>query len=441
MKTSLLRTARRGFTLIEVMVATAIMIVIVLAVVTIAADTFKAYDRAVADLTTQSEARGALDALENDFQTAVIRPDGRCWMEVILPGTTTPSGVPKAVGNLQPVDHPMVMLFSAPPDRPRWSPVATNPRTAFKGDVCAVAYRIGQRSPFDAPGDPIQQVYGIYRTIIDPEATFRDALPIIFASTPTTPTSPWNYWNGARLVPNYSVSATSGGFQTRNLIDQGLVQTGGATSNYCWTLDDQNFIASNVVAMHLTFWCTSSLPASSTVTGALVDPLKRPAEMLRPVVVGSADAYKFGPATNGGYLAGYSTNTSASSTRNAPLRYGPPSGASTLPVTGVTSTQPFDVYGARLRIYSDRMYPDSLGPANVATATSLPYLPYSVKAVEVSLTILTPEGSKELRALQKLTAAQGAQGLKLPSDNDYKRIVNQYGRNYTRYIKLMANGG
>ena len=441
MKTSLLRAARRGFTLIEVMVATAIMLVIVLAVVTIAADTFKAYDRAVADLTTQSEARGALDALENDFQTAVIRPDGRCWMEVILPGATTPAGVPKAVGNLQPVDHPIVMLFSAPPDRPRWSPVATNPRTAFKGDVCAVAYRIGQRSPFDAPGDPIQQVYGIYRTIIDPEATFRDALPIIFSSTPTTPTSPWNYWNGARLVPNYSVSATSGGFQTRNLIDQGLVQTGGATSNYCWTLDDQNFIASNVVSMHLTFWCKSSLPASSTVTGALVDPLKRPAEMLRPIVVGSADAYKFGPATYGGYLGEYVTGTSGATTNAAPLRYGPPSGASTLPVSGVTTTHPFDVYGARLRIFSDRVYPDSLGPNNAATATSLPYLPYSVKAVEVSLTILTPEGSKELRALQKLTAAQSAQGLKIPSDNDYKRIVNQYGRNYTRYIKLMANGG
>jgi len=441
MKTSLLRAARRGFTLIEVMVATAIMLVIVLAVVTIAADTFKAYDRAVADLTTQSEARGALDALENDFQTAVIRPDGRCWMEVILPGATTPTGVPKAVGNLQPVDHPIVMLFSAPPDRPRWSPVATNPRTAFKGDVCAVAYRIGQRSPFDAPGDPIQQVYGIYRTIIDPEATFRDALPIIFSSTPTTPTSPWNYWNGARLVPNYSVSATSGGFQTRNLIDQGLVQTGGATSNYCWTLDDQNFIASNVVSMHLTFWCKSSLPASSTVTGALVDPLKRPAEMLRPIVVGSADAYKFGPATYGGYLGEYVTGTSGATTNAAPLRYGPPSGASTLPVSGVTTTHPFDVYGARLRIFSDRVYPDSLGPNNAATATSLPYLPYSVKAVEVSLTILTPEGSKELRALQKLTAAQSAQGLKIPSDNDYKRIVNQYGRNYTRYIKLMANGG
>jgi hypothetical protein len=163
--------------------------------------------------------------------------------------------------------------------------------------------------------------------------------------------------------------------------------------------------------------------------------------MLRPIVVGSADAYKFGPATYGGYLGEYVTGTSGATTNAAPLRYGPPSGASTLPVSGVTTTHPFDVYGARLRIFSDRVYPDSLGPNNAATATSLPYLPYSVKAVEVSLTILTPEGSKELRALQKLTAAQSAQGLKIPSDNDYKRIVNQYGRNYTRYIKLMANGG
>ena len=55
--------------------------------------------------------------------------------------------------------------------------------------------------------------------------------------------------------------------------------------------------------------------------------------------------------------------------------------------------------------------------------------------------VLTPEVSKELRSLQKLTAAQSATGIALPSVNDYKRIVNQYGRNYTRYIKLMANGG
>ena len=57
MKPTSLNQWRRGFTLLEVMVSTAIMVVIILAVVTMASSTFKAYDRAVADLTTQSEAR------------------------------------------------------------------------------------------------------------------------------------------------------------------------------------------------------------------------------------------------------------------------------------------------------------------------------------------------------------------------------------------------
>ena len=139
---------RAGFTLVEVMVAAVIMIMIILAVVQIASDSFRAYDRSVADLATQSEARGVLDAMENDFQTAVIRPDGRCWMEIVTPGT---SGFPAVVGNLAGIDHPIVLLFSAPTDRPRRSPVATTPPTTLKGDVCAVAYRIGQRSPFDMP--------------------------------------------------------------------------------------------------------------------------------------------------------------------------------------------------------------------------------------------------------------------------------------------------
>ena len=47
---TLLRQARAGFTLLEVLVSTAIMVIIVLTVVTIASDTLRVYDRAVADL-------------------------------------------------------------------------------------------------------------------------------------------------------------------------------------------------------------------------------------------------------------------------------------------------------------------------------------------------------------------------------------------------------
>ena len=426
--------ARRGFTLIEVMVSTAIMIVIVLAVVTIASDTFKAYDRAVADLTTQSEARGVLDAMEGDFQSAMIRPDGRCWLEVILPGSakapTTPvSAVTKAnIGDIQSVDQPIIMLFASPPDRPRWAPTASSPRTALKGDVCAIAYRIGQSSPFDAPGDPIQQVYGVYRTIIDPENTFKEAIPQIMTSTAAVPISPWDYWSGVRSFANYSDIKSD----KRVLID--FDQSKKPTP--CWTLDQSNFIASNVVAMNFTFWCTSSLPDSSTVTGARVDPLKRPAQLLRPVLAETTDTtYKF---SANGYPSAYSASTTQGADSNAAaLRWTDNKG-----VGGAKAPHPYDSFTGRLRVYSDRIYPDTQTSATTPTATALPYLPYTLKAIEVSITVLTPEGSKELRALQKLDGkAQSSQGVILNTNASYRRIVNQYGRNYTRYIRLLGNGG
>jgi len=167
---------REGFTLLEVLVSTAIMVVIVLTVVTIASDSLRVYDRAVADLSTQSEARGVLDAMENDFSTAVLRSDGRCWMEIVIPGGTgSPANSSFEVGNIHRIDQPIVMLFATPQDRPRWS--TDSPRRQLRGDVCAVAYRIGQRSPFDDPGQEIQQIYGVYRTIVDPPGGALGGLP------------------------------------------------------------------------------------------------------------------------------------------------------------------------------------------------------------------------------------------------------------------------
>jgi len=437
MKSAISTISRRGFTLIEVMVSTAIMIVIVLAVVTIASDTFKAYDRAVADLTTQSEGRSVLDAMEGDFQSAMIRPDGRCWMEVVIPTTArSPTGATSSsskIGDIQAVDQPIIMLFASPPDRPRWAPSTTSPRVALKGDVCAIAYRIGQSSPFDAPGDPLQQVYGVYRTIIDPENTFREAIPKIMESTAAAPKSPWNYWFGdgssatARSFANYSDIKSD----SRILID--FRQNADPP---CWTLDQSNFIASNVVAMNFTFWCTSSLPDTSTVTGARTDPLKRPAQLLRPVIAETTDGtFKFSAS---GYPAAYSASITAATDSNAAaLRWTDNKG-----VGGAKTPHPYDSFVGRLRIHSDRIYPDALSSTTTPTLAALPYLPYTLKAIEVSITVLTPEGSKELRALQKLDGnTQSTQGVTLKNNASYRRIVNQYGRNYTRYIRLLGNGG
>ena len=428
MKT-LLRPVRAGFTLLEVLVSTAIMVIIVLTVVTIASDTLRVYDRAVADLSTQSEARGALDAMENDFSTAMLRSDGRCWMEIIVPGSTDVTGVPPAVGNLQAVDHPIVMLFGAPPDRPRWTPGVG--RTALRGDVCAISYRIGQRSPFDSPGDKIQQVYGVYRTIIDSENTFVDALPLILNSNIDAPKSPWDYWSGSRRFANYS-KLPNPDYDNRTLIDSNIVSMAP-----CWTMDENNFIASNVVAMNLVFWSSSSLSATATAP-ALKDPCARMPQTLRPVVlVGKGDDKSALAASKGGYLAMFEFADGATDIASAPLRYAPngaPPVPNPLPTGSGLKVQPYDYYSSRLRVYADRMYPDNL-PLKPTATTWLPYLPYSLKAVEVSITVLTPEGSKELRGLQMINDNQ-----KVP-DADFKRIVYMYGRNYTRYIRVLSNGG
>ena len=402
---------RTGFTLVELMVATTLMLMLILCVAYIASDTVRAYDRAVGDLATQSEARGVLDALENDLQTAVIRPDNRIWMEVVLPGwsdgVSTPA--PPRAGNLKAGDHPILMFFASPVDRPRWVPASTtlaSARVALKGDTCAVAYRIGLRSPFDSTSTTnyFQQVYGVYRTIIDSQNTYSDALNGLYAGSLST--SPWNYWSvGSHTVQQYAPPPSGSiGPVSKTLID---------STSTCWTLDDQNFIGANVVAMNLIFWCASTSPAAS-------DLLSRPPSVLRPVIVYDSMAedksFKYG---NG---VGYDDIL------KTPLRRMPSD-------PGASDVKGYDYFKTRLRIRSDRIYQDAYDPMKTVPAPD-PYLPYSLRAVEVSITVLTPEGSKELRTLQDKSKS-GA----LSDEAAFKRIVSKYGRNYTRYIRIMGNGG
>jgi len=420
---------RKGFTLLEVLVSTAIMVIIVLTVVSIASDSLRVYDRAVADLSTQSEARGVLDAMENDFSTAVLRSDGRCWMEIIIPGGANGAPSVPVIGNINPIDQPIVMLFSAPQDRPRWS-ADTTTRRQLRGDVCAVAYRIGQRSPFDMPGENIQQVYGVYRTIIDPENTFAEALPVILdGAVSGSMKTPWDYWSGSRSVAEYAPLTGNSGTKTKTLID-------GSTNGSCWTMDEQNFIGSNVVALNIILWCSSSLPAQNATIN---DPVRRVDSALRPVFPAATDQalkYSGNPLIGGYGVAFKSATTIPATVLLAPVRYAETGTPTTVSPGGV---HPKDYYFGRLRVFSNRMYPDGLTLGAPATTAPFNYMPYTIRGVEVSVTVLTPDGSKELRGLQDLRKTPI-----LTSKEDlaaYNRIVYQHGRNFTRYIRVLANGG
>jgi len=166
------------------------------------------------------------------------------------------------------------------------------------------------------------------------------------------------------------------------------------------------------------------------------DPAHRPAKAAgSDVAPAPARGAKFGAGS--GYRAAYTTGTSAGSPADAPLHFAPTPPA--VPAVAGITPHPYEEFSGRLRIFADRIYPDALSSASASTATQLPYLPYSLRAVEVSVTVLTPEGAKELATLQGSgTASTG--GTKV-TNNDFRRIVVQQGRAYTRYIRLLSNGG
>lgn len=410
--------ARRAFTLVELLVASAIMVIIVLVVVKVAVDTMTAYDKVVADLSAQSEARAVLDNLERDMNTAVIRPDGRCWLEIIAPGAPgAPAGFTNKIPNVPSDLQPILMFFASPADRPKFVPGSTTiPREPIRGDLCAVSYRMGLRSPFDMPGELIQQVYCVQRTLIDPQSTFQEALPHLTVPTAAlsavTTGVPSTYWFGApRRYPSYN--SPGAGWVTGNLMD--------GTANGGWTMDESNFCAQNTVALSVTLWCASSetkaqdfarvgaRPAGANVGNGL------PADALRPVTI-------YPSTTETTFRAGNSGTTYGQQHAYWGLM---PSGHTT---SAATTTSQADKYIYRARVYADRIQLD---------ARTSP-LPYALRQVEFSVTVLTPEGARELRALQ---AATGSSTFAEGTASAFRRIVAQHGRPYSRRVLVLGNGG
>jgi len=433
-------STRRGFTLVELMVASSIMVILVLLVVKVANDTLSAYDRVVADLSAQTEARAVLDNLERDLNSAAIRPDGRCWMEIVAPGTAAaiaaPTGVPAnavfpasmRVPNVPADLQPIIMLFTSPPDRPRFRPgMATrnasgNRINEIRGDVCAVSYRMGLRSPFDSPGELIQQIYCVQRTIIDGENTFKEALTGTNAISATAP--PSAYWVGSRTVANY----TAGANQSQTLFD-GTLQGG-------WTMNEDNFCAQNVVALSVVLWCASTesrlVDASNVNTGTGVGygprdayPGGLPPEALRPLIM------------VGGGLNTDVTFRSPISNAIWYSSYGAFAGFMNNLVSGgnLPSNTRSERYHSRARIYANRIFLDNR-PFSA---------PYILRQVEVSVTVLTPAGARELRNLQRLTNSttftEVAPTTAAQPQQTFRRIVHQHSRSYSRRIQVLGNGG
>ena len=180
-----------GFTLVELLVASAITVVLAGLMIAILTQVSKTWARASGGLTATQQAEQALDLLARDLQSAVLRRDGRVWLAATVqpdqsgagdiggtlakwtssvrkPGAAAP-GTPNSSLDLVPLSGRLedcrfgmagvwLRFVAQVPDSNGDSANTSAPR--------AVAYQIVRRAVVDNPG--AAQRYGLFRSEVRP---------------------------------------------------------------------------------------------------------------------------------------------------------------------------------------------------------------------------------------------------------------------------------
>ncbi len=146
-----------AFTLIEIMVATVVMIVLTGLVIQITSEVLKVWNRSSGKLSANAEARIAMDLLTQDLETAVFRNNNLQWLRA----------EDDTIGWVNTVS---LKLFSPALDRP-----------SGPGDICGIAYLLENRDPVSGSpgaGSPDDRLWILYRMVASPEDTFKNLMGV-----------------------------------------------------------------------------------------------------------------------------------------------------------------------------------------------------------------------------------------------------------------------
>ena len=185
------RAAFAGFTLVELLVAAAIAVLIAGMLIGLTTTTLTSWTRTQGVLTTENQARAALDWLERDLQGACFRADGNAWLVATVQTDTGASGL--WVNGTKPVvaslNHAAVNLADARFGLAGvWLRFFTQAQVAESRDLegpVAVSYQIVRRSPTPA-GSACR--YLLYRAEVTASTTLGNSTnipsPVFFTIRP-----------------------------------------------------------------------------------------------------------------------------------------------------------------------------------------------------------------------------------------------------------------
>ncbi len=157
----------RGFTLLELLVATAITVLIAATAVGLSASALSRWNRTQGRLTSEAQAREVLDRLEQDLQGILYRDDGQAWLMATVQAETSASGV--WVNGSKPITASLHHTADPLADsRFGLAGVWLRFFTISQGAPVAVSYQIIRRAV--TPSSPSCQ-YLLYRSEVSPAAT------------------------------------------------------------------------------------------------------------------------------------------------------------------------------------------------------------------------------------------------------------------------------
>lgn len=166
MKTPRTHSLKRGFTLMELMVAMAITTIIVTVLVSITSIALDTWNRSRAELRASRQAKSMVDTMARDFESLVTRRSNlNEWLSATSPDTQPGSGT------LTSSNSSDLIFFSGSTDRYNGEIGTT---TDKGGDVSCIGYSLDYRDPIQQTGN--FKTFVLNRVLVNPDDTFRDLL-------------------------------------------------------------------------------------------------------------------------------------------------------------------------------------------------------------------------------------------------------------------------
>lgn len=176
MKTHTTHFAKRGFTLLELIVAMAITTIIVTILVSVTSVALDTFNRSRSELRAARQAKSMIDSMARDLEALVIRTGNSSqWL------SATSEELETTGGNLPSTSAPKLIFFTTATDRYDGQIAGTGDAG---GDVSCVAYELRYDDPIQQE-DSALKTFVLNRLLVNPDMTFNSILGVTNSFDPT----------------------------------------------------------------------------------------------------------------------------------------------------------------------------------------------------------------------------------------------------------------